>query len=167
MGVDIYLTSGKKNFSCRLYWITHLIDEYSWRFKGTTPELIIEKKLGKEEIQQLLVFLKFCITALISDKKRAIEKLDSEYFKKTQEIHESLKQLIDLIKQNGSIDKELFPKLRGLLRRLEGFTEIYGQDPQEQKKEIHEDFDEKISLVKSVVPFLQAILTKGGTVRIG
>lgn len=38
MGVDIYLKSGRADFSCRLYWISNLVDDYG-QYSGPVPEL--------------------------------------------------------------------------------------------------------------------------------
>lgn len=166
MGVDIYLKSGKNFFSCRLYWVTNLINDYSWQYKGNIPELTIEKKLNKKEIKELLSFLKFSLTKLKEDKKKAVKKFDSQYFNKAEKIHQSLKELINLINKEKLIKGEILPKLRGLVRRLENFAEIFNQDSKDQKEEIAEEFGEKISLVKRIIPVLKRILIKGGLINI-
>jgi len=167
MGIDIYLKSGEKDFSYRLYWITKLIDRYGWQFKGKIPKFKVEKKLDKEEIRQLLIFLEFSLGKLINDKNKAIKKFDTNYFKKAEGINQSIKQLIVLLKKRKVVDQKLLPKLQGLLRRLDSYTDIYGQDPVEQKEEIVEEYDEQISLVKKTTSFLKIILLRGGFVNIG
>lgn len=167
MGVDIYFRSDKKDFSCRLYWINNLVDNYSWRYKGKIPELTLEKQLTEKETIQLSTFLEFTLFQLKKDKKKALDKFDEQYFKKTEGVGKSVKQLIALLKKKKSVEVKLFPKLQGLLRRLESFEEIYGQDPEEQKEEIAEEFNERISLIKKIIPLLNRIVTKGGLITIG
>lgn len=55
MGIDIYIKTGKNDFSCRLYWITNLIDRYGYEYKKQLPELILEKKLNKQEAEKLFL----------------------------------------------------------------------------------------------------------------
>ncbi|MCJ7740608.1 hypothetical protein MUP32_04825 [Candidatus Microgenomates bacterium] len=166
MGVDIFLKSGKKEFSYRLYWIANLIDEYGWCYKKHIPELVLGKKLAKKEAASLLSFLEFCLLKLKNDKKKSLKRFDSVYFKKTEGIYQSLKQLIDLVEKKRPIEAKLFPKLQGLLKRMESYTGVYGQDPKIQKEETAEDFDERISLVENIIPLLKRIVTIGGSVRI-
>lgn len=167
MGVDIYLKSGKTDFSCRLYWITNLIDRYGWKYKGEAPELSLDRKLKLEETKQLLNFLKFCLSELLKDKKREITKFGSVYFKKIAGINASLKKLIDLVKSKPIIDKMVLARLRGLIRRLDSFADIYSADPRNEKAEIRENYDERISLVKKLITMLTAVISKNGSVSIG
>lgn len=150
MGVDIYFVSGKKEFSCRLYWITNLIDEYGWQYKKNVPELILGKGLNENETEELYTFLEFALLRLKNDKQKTLSKFDTNYFKKTEEICKSLQQLIALLRKT-QIDKQLFPKLQGLLRRFKSFIDAYGEDPTIKKKEVVEEFNEKISLVEKIV----------------
>lgn len=166
MGVDINIKSGKKEFSCRLYWVTNLVKSYAWEYQGQIPEFRLEKKLSKKEIKDSLSFLQFCLPKLKQDKNKALEKFDSRYFQKATEIKTKLKELIALLKQKPLADKRLLPKLRGLIRRLGGFSEILSRDPEQEKEEIADEFDEKISLVKQLIPHLEAVLKNQGKVTI-
>ncbi|MEK7634254.1 MAG: hypothetical protein AAB437_05420 [Patescibacteria group bacterium] len=163
MGVDIFLKAGKKEFGCRLYWLTNLIEDYHWRFNKSLPSLFSEKKLNQQETKQLIDFLEFSLVNLIKDKGKQLKKFSSNYFKKIIEIKKKLSILIGLIKNKENIDS----KLRGLTRRLEYFTETYGVDPYEQRKEIILEFDEKIVLVKKLIEMLKKIIKKNGEIVIG
>lgn len=164
MGVDIYFQSGGADFSCRLYWINNLVDDYG-QHSGPVPELNLGKKLNSKEIRQLLDFLKFCLQELPKDKKKKLAYYDSTYFKKIEGINASLKNLIRLIKSKP-IDKSIAVKFAGLVKRLENFTDCYSSDPEQEKAEIQEDFNEKISMVQKITPILTKIASGRGSVRI-
>ena len=165
MGVDIYLKSGKTGFSCRLYWISDLIDQYG-QYPGRVPDLRLDKKLSLKEIKQLLDFLKPCLQKLQKDKKKQIAKYDSVYFKKIEGVNSSLKNLLKLIKSK-TIDKSIASKFQGLIKRLDNFTDNYSNNPDQEKAEIQENFNEKISLVQKIIPILTKIASGRGSVRIG
>ena len=164
MGVDIYLKSGKMDFSCRLYWLSDLIEQYG-QYKDRLPELGLDKKLSLKEIKQLLDFLKPCLQELKKDKKKQIAKYDSVYFKKIEGVSSSLKHLIALIKSKP-IDKSVSFKLQGLVKKLGHFINTYSTDPNQEKAEIKESFNEKISLVQKIIPFLTKIASGRGSVTI-
>lgn len=90
---------------------------------------------------------------------------DSVYFKKIEGINSSLKNLIRLIKSK-TIDKSIAVKLAGLVKRLENYTDSYSGNPDQEKAKIQEDFDEKISLVQKIIPFLTKMASGRGSVRI-
>jgi len=165
MGVDIYLKSGKTDLSCRLYWISDLIDQYG-QYQGRLPELGLNKKLSLKEIKQLLDFLKHCLQELKKDKKKQIAKYDSVYFKKIEGISSSLKHLIGLVKSKP-IDKSVAFKFQGLVKRLDRFAETYSVDPRREIAEIKEIFNEKVSLVQKIIPLLTRIASGRGSVTIG
>ncbi len=166
MGVDIYIKSNKQEFSCRLYWITGLIDRYSWYYKKKIPELSIGKDLTEYEVVSLLKFLEFCQFKLKDDKEKSLKKFDSDYFKKSADTYQLLKKLIELIKKKSISGSELTPKLQGLLKRLENFYDNYSEDPVEQKDEICEEFNEKISLVNEIILILKQFSIKKGSIKI-
>ncbi len=165
MGVDIYLKSGKTDFSCRLYWISNLFDQYG-QYPSQVPELELGKKFSLKEIKQLLNFLKFCLQELKKDKKKKIAYYDSAYFKKIEGINSSLKNLIGLIKTK-TIDKSITFKFQGLVKRLDHFIDSYSSSPDQEKAEIQESFNEKISLVQKIIPVLIKIASGRGSVTIG
>jgi len=164
MGVDIYLKSGKADFSCRLYWISDLIDEY-WQNENQPPEFQLDKKLSLKEIKQLLDFFKPCLQKLQNDKEKQIAKFDSAYFKKIETVNSSLKNLIKLVKSKP-VDKSIAFKLQGLVKKLGHFINTYSTDPNQEKAEIKESFNEKISLVQKIIPFLTKIASGRGSVTI-
>ena len=166
MGVDIYFVSGKKEFSCRLYWISNLIDDYSEQYNKAAPELIVGKNLNEKEIKELYDFLKFSFLQLKNDKKYALSKFDSVYFKKTEEIQKSLQHMIKLLNKKRQSNTKLMPKLRGIIERLENFKVAYGDDPSERKKEITEEYNDRISMVTKVNLSLKNIIEKNGSVSI-
>ena len=165
MGVDIYLQSGKTDWSCRLYWISDLIDEY-WQNKNQPPEFQLDKRLSLKEIKQLLDFLKPCLQKLQRDKEEQIAKFDSVYFKKLEAVNSSLKNLITLVKSKP-VDKSIAFKFQGLVKRLDNFTDSYSNNPDQEKAEIQESFNEKISLVQKIIPILTRIASGRGSVTIG
>jgi len=165
MGVNICLKSGKTDFSCRLYWINDLIDKY-WQYKNQPPEFQLDKKLSLKEIKQLLDFLKPCLQKLQKDKEKQIAKFDSAYFKKIEAVNSSLKNLITLVKSKP-VDKSIAFKFQGLVKKLDRFTDTYSADPRQEIAEIKEIFNEKISLVQRIIPFLTKIASGRGSVTIG
>ena len=167
MGVDIYIKSGRASFSCRLYWISNLINRYGWKYKGEIPALELEKKLNLKGIKLLLDFSTFCRSELLKNNKKDLAKFDSGYFKKTKGIGNLLKRLIDLIKSKPNVDKKVLIKLAGLLRRLESFADIYSDDAGNVKEEIEESYEERISQVEKLILLLTRVVSKGGSVRIG
>lgn len=164
MGVDIYLKTGGADFSCRLYWISNLFDQYG-QYPNQVPEFEIDKKFSLKEIKQLLGFLKFCLQELKKDKKKKIAYYDSAYFKKIEGVNSSLKNLIRLIKSK-TIDKSIAFKFQGLIKRLDNFIDNYSNNPDQEKAEIQESFNEKISLVQKIIPILTKIASGRGSVRI-
>ena len=165
MGVDIYLQSGKTDFSCRLYWISDLVDEY-WQNKNQPPQFQLEKRLSLKEIKQLLDFLKPCLQKLQKDKEKQIAKFDSAYFKKIETVNSSLKNLIKLVKSKP-VDKSIAFKFQGLVKRLDRFADTYSADPRREIAEIKEIFNEKVSLVQKIIPILTKIASGRGSVTIG
>lgn len=166
MGVDIYFVSGKKEFSCRLYWITNLIDDYFEQYNKTVPNPIVGKNLNEKEIKELYDFLKFSLLQLKNEKEKALSKFDSVYFKKTEEIRQLLKQMIELLNKKGQIDIKLMPRLQGIIIRLENYYGAHNDNPSEQKKEITEEYNERISLVTKINLLLKNIIEKNGSVSI-
>lgn len=164
MGVDIYFKSGRADFSCRLYWINNLFDQYG-EYPSQVPKLELDKKLSLKETKQLLDFLKFCLQELKKDKKKKIAYYDSTYFKKIEGVNSSLKNLIKLIKSK-TINKSIAFKLQGLIKRLDNFFDNYSNNPDQEKTEIQESFNEKISLVQKIIPFLTKIASGRGSVGI-
>lgn len=164
MGVDIYLKSGREDFSCRLYWVSNLIDDYR-QYSGPVPELTLGKKLNQKEARQLLDFLKYCLPELEKDKQKQLAYFDSGYFKKLEDISSSLKHLIKIVKSKP-IEKSIAFKFQGLIKKLENFTDNYSRDPDQEKAEIQEDFNEKISLVQEIIPILAKIASGHGSVTI-
>ena len=166
MGVDIYFVSGKNEFSCRLYWITNLIDDYFERYNKAVPNLIVGKNLNGKEIKVLYGFLKFSLLQLKNDKEKALSKFDSIYFKKIEEVRQLLIQVIELLNKKGQIDIKLKPKLQRIIARLENFNGTFNYNPSEQKKEIIEEYNEKVSLVTKANLLLKSIIEKNGSVSI-
>ncbi len=164
MGVDIYLKSDGTEFSCRLYWIRDLFDQYG-QYSGPVPDFKLGKKLNSKEACQLLGFLKFCLKELPKDKKKKLAYYDSTYFKKIKGFNASLKNLISLIKSKP-IDKSIAFKFVGLVKRLENFTDSYSNNPDQEKAEIQESFNEKILLVQKIISILTKINSGRGSVRI-
>ncbi|MCG2691450.1 hypothetical protein L6272_01340 [Microgenomates group bacterium] len=90
---------------------------------------------------------------------------DSAYFKKIEEVNSSLKNLMRLIKSK-TIDKSIASKFQGFIKRLDNFIDRYSNNPDQEKAEIQESFNEKISLVQKIIPILTKMASGRGSVTI-